>query len=93
MALAANTGLLLMDEPTVGIDAKSVHDIMDIMKKLNKNGMTIIMTNHDTPSLLEVSNKLLIFCEHGYEEFVTMSDLSLERISDILAGKRLHKHD
>ncbi len=91
-ALVRKPELLLMDEPTVGIDAKSVHDIMDIIKKLNKSGMTIIMTNHDTPSLLKVSNKLLIFCEHGYEEFVAMSDLSLERISDILAGKRLHKH-
>ena len=92
-ALVRKPELLLMDEPTVGIDANSVHDIMDIIKKLNKNGMTIIMTNHDTPSLLEVSNKLLIFCEHGYEEFVTMSDLSLDRIADILAGKRVHKHD
>lgn len=91
-ALVREPELLLMDEPTVGIDAKSVRDIMDIIKKLNSNGMTIIMTNHDTPTLLEVSNKLLIFCEHGYEEFVTMSDLSLDRISDILAGKRLHKH-
>ncbi|MBQ3124849.1 MAG: ABC transporter ATP-binding protein [Clostridia bacterium] len=91
-ALVREPELLLMDEPTVGIDAKSVHDIMEIIKNLNRNGMTIIMTNHDTPTLLEVSNKLLIFCEHGYEEFVTMSDLSLERISDILAGKRLHKH-
>ena len=92
-ALVREPELLLMDEPTVGIDAKSVRDIMDIIKKLNRDGMTIIMTNHDTPTLLEVSNKLLIFCEHGYEEFVTMADLSLDRISDILAGKRLHKHD
>ena len=92
-ALVREPELLLLDEPTVGIDAGSVRDIMEILKKLNRNGMTIIMTNHDTPSLLEVSNKLLIFCEHGYEEFVAMADLSLDRISDILAGKRLHKHD
>lgn len=91
-ALVRKPELLLMDEPTVGIDAASVHEIMNIIKKLNKNGMTIIMTNHDTPALLEVSDKLLIFCEHGYEEFVDKSDLSLERISDILAGKRGHKH-
>ena len=54
--------------------------------------MTIIMTNHDTPTLVEASNKLLIFCEHGYEEFVTTSDLSIDRIADILAGKRVHQH-
>jgi ABC-type Mn2+/Zn2+ transport system ATPase subunit len=81
-----------MDEPTVGIDAASVRDIMGIIKKLNNNGMTIIMTNHDTPTLLDASNKLLIFCEHGYEEFVNTSELSLLRISDILAGKRVHHH-
>lgn len=91
-ALVRDPELLLMDEPTVGIDASSVRDIMDIIKKLNKDGMTIIMTNHDTPMLLEVSDKLLIFCEHGYEEFVEKSDLSLEHITDILAGKRGHKH-
>lgn len=91
-ALVGEPQLLLMDEPTVGIDAKSVRSIMDIIKKLNKNGMTIIMTNHDTPALLEVANKLLIFCEHGYEEFVSTADLSLNEITDILAGKRVHKH-
>lgn len=91
-ALVSDPKLLLMDEPTVGIDAASVNDIMSIIRNLNKQGMTIIMTNHDTPTLLESANKLLIFCEHGYEEFVSTSELSLERISDILAGKRVHKH-
>ena len=75
-ALVATPELLLMDEPTVGIDAHSVREIMDIIKRLNKNGMTIIMTNHDTPTLLESANKLLIFCEHGYEEFVSTADLA-----------------
>lgn len=91
-ALARKPELLLMDEPTVGIDAQSVHDIMSIIKKLNNNGMTIIMTNHDTPTLLNSANKLLVFCEHGYEEFVERSDLSVYEVADILAGKRGHHH-
>ncbi len=91
-ALVGEPDLLLMDEPTVGIDAASVNYIMSIIKKLNDDGMTIIMTNHDTPTLLNASNKLLIFCEHGYEEFVKTADLSLNDISNILAGKRAHKH-
>ena len=92
-ALVSEPELLLMDEPTVGIDAASVKDIMAIIKRLNKNGITIIMTNHDTPALLEAADKLLIFCEHGYEEFVSRADLSLERVTSILAGKRVHKHE
>ena len=91
-ALVHKPELLLMDEPTVGIDAASTKEIMEIIKELNRNGITIIMTNHDTPALLNAANKLLIFCEHGYEEFVTTAELSCERVSDILAGKRVHRH-
>ncbi len=91
-ALVHKPELLLMDEPTVGIDAASTKEIMSIIKELNRNGITIIMTNHDTPALLNAANKLLIFCEHGYEELVTTAELSCERVSDILAGKMVHKH-
>ncbi len=91
-ALVRKPEILFMDEPTVGIDAQSVHDIMEIIKRLNNDGMTIIMTNHDTPTLLNSVNKLLIFCEHGYEEFVERADLSVHEVADILAGKRGHHH-
>lgn len=92
-ALIADPELLLMDEPTVGVDAKSVRQIMDIISDLNKQGMTIIMTNHDTPELVRVSSKLLIFCEHGNGEFVERANLTLSQINDIFAGKRGHHHD
>ena len=91
-ALISEPELLLMDEPTVGVDAKSVKQIMDIISELNKQGMTIIMTNHDTPELVRVSDKLLIFCEHGNGEFVSRNDLTMQQINEIFAGKRVHHH-
>lgn len=91
-ALISEPELLLMDEPTVGVDAKSVKQIMDIICELNKQGMTIIMTNHDTPELVRVSNKLLIFCEHGNGEFVSRNNLTVAEVNDIFAGKRVHHH-
>ena len=91
-ALISDPELLLMDEPTVGVDAKSVNQIMDIISALNEQGMTIIMTNHDTPELVRVSSKLLIFCEHGNGEFVSRNDLTMQQINDIFAGRRKHSH-
>lgn len=91
-ALISDPELLLMDEPTVGVDAKSVKQIMDIISELNKQGITIIMTNHDTPELVRVSSKLLIFCEHGNGEFVSRNNLTMQQINDIFAGKRGHNH-
>ena len=89
-ALISDPELLLMDEPTVGVDAQSVKQIMDIITSLNKQGITIIMTNHDTPELVRVSDKLLIFCEHGNGEFVSRANLTMSQINDIFAGKRGH---
>lgn len=91
-ALISDPELLLMDEPTVGVDAKSVKQIMDIISGLNGQGMTIIMTNHDTPELVRVSSKLLIFCEHGNGEFVSRNDLTIQQVNDIFAGRRKHHH-
>lgn len=91
-ALVNEPELLFMDEPTVGIDAQSVRAIMSLISELNKSGITIVMTNHDTPALVQASNKLLIFCEHGYEEFVTRADLTLNEVNEIFAGKRRHHH-
>ncbi len=91
-ALISDPELLLMDEPTVGVDAQSVKQIMDIITSLNKQGITIIMTNHDTPELVRVSDKLLIFCEHGNGEFVSRANLTMSQINDIFAGKRGHHH-
>src|SRR4030067_430801 len=46
-ALANTPSFLLLDEPTGNIDSKTAHEVMDIVKKLNEKGVTIIMVTHD----------------------------------------------
>ncbi len=46
-ALANTPRFLLLDEPTGNIDSKTASEIMSIIKKLNENGVTIIMVTHD----------------------------------------------
>lgn len=46
--LAAKPKLLLLDEPTKGIDADSKHRLVSILKQLKADGMTIVIVTHDT---------------------------------------------
>ena len=46
-ALANKPSFLLLDEPTGNIDSRTAHEVMDIIKKLNETGVTIIMVTHD----------------------------------------------
>ena len=56
--------LLFMDEPTVGIDPQSRRSILDSVKELNRNGMTVLYTTHYMEEAQELSNRVGII-DHG----------------------------
>lgn len=59
-----NPKLIIMDEPTVGIDVQSRNHILDSIKKLNKQGATIIYTSHYMEEVEEICTKISII-DHG----------------------------
>ncbi len=56
--------LVFMDEPTVGIDPQSRRNILDAVKTLNQQGMTVLYTTHYMEEAQELSNRVGIF-DHG----------------------------
>jgi ABC-2 type transport system ATP-binding protein len=56
--------LLFMDEPTVGIDPQSRRAILDTVKELNQQGMTVLYTTHYMEEAAELSNRVGII-DHG----------------------------
>ena len=59
-AIAHNPRLIIMDEPTVGIDPQSRNHILDSVKKLNEQGSTIIYTSHYMEEVEELCNNISI---------------------------------
>ena len=84
--LVNNPALMFLDEPTVGVDAPSVDAITEIIQKLNKRGITMVMTNHDTPSLVTLANKLLVLHTDGCASFYDKNELSADEIARIMKG-------
>lgn len=60
MALAQDTDLLMLDEPTTFLDINHQLDIMNLVKKLNNQGKTIIMVLHDLNLALHNSHSILL---------------------------------
>ena len=56
--------MLFMDEPTVGIDPQSRRAILDSVKELNRQGMTVLYTTHYMEEAQELSNRVGII-DHG----------------------------
>ena len=60
--LANNPDVLIMDEPTRGIDVGAKYEIYQIMIDLAKQGKGIIMISSEMPELLGVSNRVMVMC-------------------------------
>lgn len=63
-AIVHSPEIIIMDEPTVGIDAQSRNHILDSIKKLNEDGATIIYTSHYMEEVESICTKLAII-DHG----------------------------
>jgi zinc/manganese transport system ATP-binding protein len=50
-ALVREPRLLLLDEPTTGIDIKTRHDVLHLLAELNHDGVTVVLTTHDLNSV------------------------------------------
>lgn len=63
-AIAHKPKLIIMDEPTVGIDPQSRNHILQSIKKLNESGCTIIYTSHYMEEVEEICSRIAIV-DHG----------------------------
>ncbi len=62
-ALAMNPEVILFDEPTSALDPEMVGEVLDLMKALAKEGMTMIIVTHEMGFAREVANKILFIDE------------------------------
>jgi ABC-2 type transport system ATP-binding protein len=63
-AIAHKPKLIIMDEPTVGIDPQSRNYILESVKELNRMGCTIIYTSHYMEEVEEICSRIAII-DHG----------------------------
>ncbi len=59
--LVQNPEMIILDEPTAGQDLKHYTEIMEFLKELNKQGLTIVLVTHDMHLMLEYTSRVLVF--------------------------------
>ncbi len=64
-ALAMNPEVILFDEPTSALDPEMVGEVLDLIKALAKEGMTMVIVTHEMGFAREVSDRI-IFVDEGY---------------------------
>ena len=82
-ALAMNPEILLFDEPTSALDPEMVGEVLDVMKKLAGEGITMLIVTHEMGFAREVSDRVLFF-----EQGAILEDGSPEEVFEKPQHKR-----
>lgn len=88
-ALCMNPEVLLFDEPTSALDPEMVGEVLEVMKDLAKQGMTMLVVTHEMGFAREVGNRVLFIDEGNIVEENTPEELftnpQSERLKSFLA--------
>ena len=88
-ALAMNPDVMLFDEPTSALDPEMVGEVLDVMKELAKEGMTMVVVTHEMGFAKEVASRVMFIDEGKILEENTPEELfdhpQSERLKSFLA--------
>jgi len=84
--IGINPKVLLLDEPTRGVDVGAKQEIYQIMNELSKNGAAIIMVSSELPEILGVSDRVMVIHEGEVTGMFDREDADQEIIMTAAAG-------
>ena len=88
--MARNPHVLIMDEPTRGIDVNAKAEIYNIMNDLSEKGMSIIMVSSEMPELIGVCDRIMVMYEGRFVDEFTRDEFDETLIAKAQSGIRVH---
>lgn len=91
-SLIINPDLLLLDEPTAGLDPLTTRHIMDLLIRANDSGKTIITSTHDLHIVEEISDLVYVFGQDKKIIKSGLTDIILKDVNLLKATNLMHIH-
>jgi ribose transport system ATP-binding protein len=85
--LARNPKVLLLDEPTRGVDVGAKAEIYAILKDLAREGVALLVVSSEMPELMTLADRILVLAEHEIQGEVKRPDFSEENILKLAYGQ------
>jgi ABC-type sugar transport system ATPase subunit len=84
--LAAECDVLMVDEPTRGVDVGAKSEIHEILRELTAAGKAVLMVSSELPELIKISDRILVFRGGEIVGEVSRAEASEDRLIRLMAG-------
>ena len=84
--LAADTDILIFDEPTRGVDVGGKQEIYHLINKLADDGKTVLVVSSDLPELMGISDRIAVIYEGYLAGIVERANFEQTLLLDLASG-------
>ncbi len=81
--------ILILDEPTASLTPQEIDELMDILKKLAKEGKSILFISHKLKEIREIANRCTILRRGAYIDTVDVSKTTNEKLAEMMVGRKV----
>ena len=89
-SLLTKPQILILDEPTRGVDVGAKKEIYEIINKFKSEGMSIIVVSSDIPEILGISDRIMVMHEGRVSGFLDRNNATQESIMTLAVGKEVN---
>ncbi|HVI41634.1 MAG TPA: ATP-binding cassette domain-containing protein, partial [Anaerovoracaceae bacterium] len=88
--LNSNPKVLILDEPTRGVDVGAKKEIYELINQFKQEGMSIIMISSEIPEILGMSDRIMVMHEGKIMGILNRDEATQENIMSLAVGKEVN---
>jgi simple sugar transport system ATP-binding protein len=81
-----NAKLVLMDEPTAAISVRQVAEVLDLIRRMKAQGVTVVLISHRMPDVFAVCDRVIVLRRGAKVADKTVAETSPEEITGLITG-------
>jgi ABC-type sugar transport system ATPase subunit len=96
-ALSRNCRLLIMDEPTASLSARETATLLNIIRQLRKDGVSVLYVSHRLEEIFQIADRVTVLRDGQHVATRAIGDINSDQLIQFMAGReidaRIHRHD
>lgn len=90
-AVSLNSKLLIMDEPTSSLTTGEITVLLNIMRSLRSQGVSILFITHKLEEILEIADRITVLRDGCYIETMNREDATLKKMVSLMVGREFEQ--
>lgn len=91
-ALAADSKIIIMDEPTASLTSSEVDSLFKVIRRLKADGKGIVFISHKLGEIMEIGDRVTVLKDGGYVGTKNISDITQDDLVTMMVGRQVSKN-